>query len=135
LTLLIVLHALICVFLVAVILLQPGKGDAGVGFGSSSQTIFGSKGAGNFLTKTTSACAIVFIATSFFLTRSRIMEFSRSVIKERPANAAPKEAPKGKTTPAAKPETPSSPQGSKAPESKASGMSAAPTEAAGAKKK
>lgn len=74
-TLFIVLHVLICVFLVIVILLQPGKGDAGggIGFGSSSsQSIFGSRGAGNFLTKTTSACAFLFLATSFFLTRSQI---------------------------------------------------------------
>ena len=47
-TLLVVIHIVICVFLVCVILLQPGKGDAGIGFGSSSQSIFGSAGAGKF---------------------------------------------------------------------------------------
>jgi preprotein translocase subunit SecG len=119
LTLLIVIHALICVFLVAVILLQPGKGDAGVGFGSSSQTIFGSKGAGNFLTKTTSVCAVVFLLTSFFLTRSRIMEYSRSVIKEKPANAAPKRE---------EPKVPSSGTAAPAPGAKGTGMSEAPGE-------
>ncbi len=67
------LHIFICIFLVIVILLQPGKGDAGIGFGSSSsQSIFGSKGAGNFLTKTTSACAILFLLTSFIITRKQI---------------------------------------------------------------
>ncbi len=80
-TLFIALHVLVCVFLVAVILVQPGKGDAGIGFGSSSQSIFGSKGAGNFLTKTTSVCAVIFLLTSFFLTRSRMREYNSSVIQ------------------------------------------------------
>lgn len=99
-TLLIVIHSVICVFLVGVILLQPGKGDSGIGFGSSSQSIFGSRGAGNFLTKTTSVCAMLFLATSFFLTRSRILETSGSVIgKDVPSDVGevapkPTEAPK-----------------------------------------
>lgn len=84
-TFLIVLHVLVCIFLVIVILLQPGKGDAGIGFGSSSQSIFGSKGAGNFLTKTTSVCAVLFLGLSFLLTRSRTQEASRSVIDSVPA--------------------------------------------------
>lgn len=67
------LHVLICIFLITVILLQPGKSDGGIGFGSSSQSIFGSKGAGNFLTKITSFCAFFFIVASFFLSRDRII--------------------------------------------------------------
>ncbi len=67
------IHVLICIFLVTVILLQPGKSDGGIGFGSSSQSIFGSKGAGNFLTKITSFCAFFFIVASFFLSRDRII--------------------------------------------------------------
>ena len=82
-TLFVVLHTLICVFLVLVILLQPGKGDAGVGFGSSSQSIFGSKGAGNFLTKTTSVCAFLFLITSFSLTKIRMSQTSSSVITDK----------------------------------------------------
>ncbi len=92
-TFLIVLHVLVCVFLVIVILLQPGKGDAGIGFGSSSQSIFGSKGAGNFLTKTTSVCAVLFLGLSFFLTRSRIQDASQSVIKDSEVPAAESSAP------------------------------------------
>ena len=91
-------HLAVCVFLVFVILLQPGKGDSGgIGFGggSSSQSIFGSQGAGNFLTKTTSVCAIIFLFTSFVLTRARLKEHNASVIsQEAGAPAAP-------TTPAA----------------------------------
>ena len=92
-TLFIILHISVCAFLVFVISLQPGKADGGITFGgSSSQSIFGSKGAGNFLTKTTSVCAVLFLVTSFFLTRSRIMEYTRSVI---PANAATEAAKPG----------------------------------------
>ncbi len=94
-TFFIIIHLVICVFLVFVILLQPGKSDGGIGFGSSSQSIFGSRGAGNFLTKTTSACALLFLVTSFVLTRSRIQEHSRSVIgKPEAAPVQPKDAAK-----------------------------------------
>lgn len=80
-TIFVALHLFVCVFLVLVILLQPGKGDSGIGFGgSSSQSIFGSQGAGNFLTKTTSVCAIIFLFTSFVLTRARLKEHNNSVI-------------------------------------------------------
>ena len=88
-TLFIVLHCVICLFLVGVILLQPGKADAGIGFGSSSQSIFGSKGAGNFLTKTTTVAACLYLLTSFFLTRSRIQQYSSSVIKNESAASRP----------------------------------------------
>ena len=81
-TLFVGIHVFVCLFLVFVILLQPGKSDAGIGFGSSSQSIFGSKGASNFLTKTTSICAVLFLATSFFLTRERSKDYGASVISE-----------------------------------------------------
>lgn len=85
-TLFIIFHVLVCTFLVIVILLQPGKGDSGIGFGSSSsQSIFGSRGAGNFLTKTTSACAIIFLATSFVLTRTQIAQQRGIKIESIPA--------------------------------------------------
>ncbi|MBI4403120.1 MAG: preprotein translocase subunit SecG [Deltaproteobacteria bacterium] len=90
-TALLIVHVFVCVFLVCVILLQSGKADFGIGFGSSSQSIFGSKGAGNFLTKTTSVCAIVFLVTSFILTRARMMEYKQSVIKDEPVKEAPKQ--------------------------------------------
>lgn len=100
-TFLIVLHVLICMFLVFVILLQPGKSDGGgIGFGSTSQSIFGSKGAGNFLTKTTSVVAILFLATSFFLTRDRAREYNRSVI---PVGASAPAAPEAATPEKPKP--------------------------------
>jgi preprotein translocase subunit SecG len=103
-TLFIIFHVLICVFLVIVILLQPGKGDAGIGFGSSSsQSIFGSRGAGNFLTKTTSACAFIFLATSFVLTRSQIVSQAGIKIDTIPAAPAPVSKPADKAAPSGQP--------------------------------
>jgi len=48
--------------------LQTGKGaEVGAVFGGSSSTIFGSSGAGNFLTRLTTGMAIVFMITSLTL--------------------------------------------------------------------
>ena len=64
-----ILHILVCIGLILVVLLQTGKGaEIGAVFGGgSSSTIFGSSGAGNFLTKLTTAMAIVFMITSLTL--------------------------------------------------------------------
>jgi preprotein translocase subunit SecG len=64
-----VLHVFVCIFLVAVVLLQRGKGaEIGAVFGSgASSTVFGGRGAGTFLTKLTTGCAIVFMLTSLTL--------------------------------------------------------------------
>jgi len=64
-----ILHVFVCIFLVAVVLLQRGKGaEIGAVFGSgASSTVFGSRGAGNFLTKLTTGSAIVFMLTSLTL--------------------------------------------------------------------
>ena len=68
-TVLTVLHIFVCIFLIAVVLLQRGKGaEIGAVFGSgASSTVFGSRGAGNFLTKLTTASAVVFMLTSLTL--------------------------------------------------------------------
>ncbi len=65
------LHVLTCLALIAIVLLQHGKGaDIGVQFGGgASQTVFGARGAGNFLTKLTTGAAVLFMVTSFSLTR------------------------------------------------------------------
>jgi preprotein translocase subunit SecG len=64
-----VIHVLACLFLIVVVLLQTGKGaDIGAVFGGGSQTLFGSGGAGNFLTKLTTGTAIGFMITSLILT-------------------------------------------------------------------
>ena len=68
-TLLLVLQVVVSVALIGFVLIQHGKGaDAGAAFGSgASATVFGSQGSGNFLTKTTTALAIIFLANSLLL--------------------------------------------------------------------
>lgn len=63
------LHFIVCFVLIGVVLLQRGKGaDLGASLGGGgANTIFGSRGAGNFLTKITTASAIVFMGTSLTL--------------------------------------------------------------------
>ena len=62
-----IIHVLVSIGLILVVLLQTGKADMGAVFGGSSSTIFGSSGAGNFLTKLTTGMAIVFMITSLTL--------------------------------------------------------------------
>jgi len=68
-TLVLIVHVLASLAIIGLVLIQHGKGaDAGSGFGSgSSGTVFGSSGAGNFLTKMTTYLAIAFFVTSFTL--------------------------------------------------------------------
>ncbi|MBV1881125.1 MAG: preprotein translocase subunit SecG [Pseudomonadales bacterium] len=65
-TILLVVQVLSAVALVGLILIQQGKGaDMGASFGSgASQTVFGSGGSGNFLTRTTAILATVFFLSS-----------------------------------------------------------------------
>ncbi len=69
-TILTILHVLICIFMIVIVLLQHGKGaDAGAAFGGggSSQAIFGSEGPVPLLNKITTLTAIVFMLTSLSL--------------------------------------------------------------------
>lgn len=65
-TVLIVLHVLLAAALIAVVLVQRGPGATmGAAFGSgASGTVFGSRGAGGFLTKLTSWLGVAFFAIS-----------------------------------------------------------------------
>jgi len=67
--LIIVLHVLTCISLIALVLVQQGKGaDIGAAFGGgASNTVFGSPGASSFLFKLTGVLAAVFFATSLGL--------------------------------------------------------------------
>lgn len=62
-------HVLTALGIVALILLQQGKGAvAGASFGSgASQTVFGSQGGGSFFARMTAIFAVIFFATSFGL--------------------------------------------------------------------
>jgi preprotein translocase subunit SecG len=63
-----VVHVVACVFLMLVVLIQPGKsGGMGAFTGVAAQQVFGGRGAGNILTKTTWVTATVFFFTSITL--------------------------------------------------------------------
>ena len=66
---LVVLHVFVCVFLIAVVLLQRGRGaEIGAVFGGgASTTVFGSRGAGSFLGRLTTLAAAIFMLTSLGL--------------------------------------------------------------------
>ncbi|TLX46153.1 preprotein translocase subunit SecG [Pseudoalteromonas phenolica] len=66
---LLVVYLIISLALVGMILIQQGKGaDMGSSFGAgASATVFGSSGAGNFMTKTTTILATVFFVLSIIL--------------------------------------------------------------------
>ncbi|HEB69314.1 MAG TPA: preprotein translocase subunit SecG [Desulfobulbus sp.] len=67
-TLLIIIHVLVCIFLIGIVLLQHGKGaDIGATFGGSSQSLFGSEGPVPLLNKITTLSAVVFMGTSISL--------------------------------------------------------------------
>jgi len=67
-TILTIIHIIVCLFLVSIVLLQHGKGaDIGATFGGSSQSLFGTEGPVPLLNKVTTAGAIIFMATSIAL--------------------------------------------------------------------
>ena len=103
-TLVLIVHLLACLVLVVVVLLQAGKGASiGAAFGGSSQTVFGSAGAATFLSKLTTAMAIVFMITSLGLAMfSGASGGPSSVMEEVAPVAEPPAAPAGtQTAPAA----------------------------------
>ncbi len=103
-------HVVSCIFLIVVVLLQTGKGaDMGAVFGGGSQTLFGSSGAGNFLTHLTTATAIIFMVTSLVLTYGQTPGSSR-LIERLPPPAA--QLP----TPPVAPEVPAAEGGTPAPQ-------------------
>jgi preprotein translocase subunit SecG len=89
-TLITIIHILVCFFLATVVLLQQGKGaDVGAVFGGSSQTLFGSTGAGNLLTKLTSASAVIFMLTSLTLTYGAARQSTKSLFDNAPVQTPP----------------------------------------------
>jgi preprotein translocase subunit SecG len=95
-TLIIILHVFISFLMIGAILLQSGKGaEIGAAFGGSSQTVFGSRGPANFLSKLTVVVAAVFMLTSLSLAiLAKERNFASTVIdlnkkSEPPASSSP----------------------------------------------
>ncbi len=100
--LLIVFHLLICLALVSVVLMQSGKGGglAGGAFGGSAQTVFGGRGATDFLTRATMVLAGLFFLTSLILAllSTNMAGGSKSLIQQearKASSSAPAQLPGG----------------------------------------
>lgn len=116
-TLLLVIHLIVCLFLIFIVLIQSGKGaELGAAFGGSSQTLFGARGAATFFSKMTTVAAIVFMITSLSL--AVIAAKGGSVVKKVPVTTEQKSnIPQGTTGPVqgAQPLQPAQPAGKGAP--------------------
>jgi preprotein translocase subunit SecG len=66
-TLLNVIHVIVCIFLILVVLLQQGRGGGLGAMAGGSAQVFGGRGAGNFMTRLTAICAAIFMLTSMSL--------------------------------------------------------------------
>src|SRR5262252_3026674 len=93
-TFLTIVHILVCLFLILVVLLQAGKGGGmGIAFGGGgSQTVFGSSGAGNFLTRLTSITAFLFLLTSLGLAHFSSQQDSKRLQRLAERKASEKKA-------------------------------------------
>jgi len=95
-----ILHVVLCIFMIFVILLQPGK-DAGMGAalgGGAATSAFGGRGAVTFLSKLTAVCAGLFFLTSLGLS---FVGVRSSVTSNLAKAAAAKSAPDAQATPKA----------------------------------
>ena len=119
------LHVIACLFLIAVVLLQQGKGqDLASAFGGGgTQTAFGPRGSATVLSRATTILAGLFVITSLALTIVRPK--TSGVLDQVPeAAASPSPAAKAPVT------TPAAPQSSLPAEAPATAPSAAPSPAA-----
>jgi preprotein translocase subunit SecG len=82
-TLLTIVHIVVCLFLIVIVLLQHGKGATmGAAFGGSSQTVFGTEGALPLMNKITTGAAVFFMLTSISLAYLSTRAGDGSVMKE-----------------------------------------------------
>lgn len=108
-----VIHVLSCLFLIVIVLLQTGKGaEIGAVFGGSSSTVFGSSGAGNFLTRLTTGVAVIFMCTSLGLTYFSSQHGTATIFDDAPAVTDPVEL---DNAPAPEAAAPPAPAGEPAP--------------------
>ena len=96
--LLLIVHVIVCLFLIVVVLLQSGKAAdlAGAFGGMGSQTAFGPRGSATLLSKATTISAILFMITSLSLSilATRNAGLGTSVLESSPkSTTAPKTAP------------------------------------------
>lgn len=120
-----IIHIIVSLGLIIIVLLQTGRGaDIGAVFGGSSATIFGSSGAGNFLTRLTTGFAVVFMLTSLTLGYFSGKQPTSSVL-ERAQTSSSQTVPESTSTPALPPPVTANPapsaEAQKGPAQKAPG--------------
>ena len=122
--LLIILHLAVSIALIAVVLLQSGKGaEMGATFGTGgSQSVFGAGGGTTFMSKLTTGCAVIFMLTSLTLAYISGHGDSSSVMAKKAKQAA---APQ-KGAPAPAPGAPAGTAKPAAPGTAPAGQPAAP---------
>jgi len=109
-TLFLIVHVLVCFFLIIVVLLQSGKAAdlAGAFGGMGSQTAFGPRGSATLLSKATTISAVIFMVTSLSLSilATRNAGLGTTVLEGAPAKPAPaKQVPAPVQAPPANPNT------------------------------
>src|ERR1043166_1552839 len=101
-----IVHVVVCLFLIIVVLLQSGKAAdlAGAFGGMGSQTAFGPRGSATLLSKATTISAVLFMVTSLTLSilGTRSAGAGTTVLDQNPAPVT-KQAPVVPGTPAAPP--------------------------------
>jgi len=82
---LIIVHVLVCIGVVALVLLQQGKGaDTGAAFGGgASGSMFGSRGPTTFLTRATTVLVAIFFITSLSLAWLSTLKVDRRSVMDR----------------------------------------------------
>lgn len=80
---LVILHIVVSIALIAIVLLQSGKGaEMGASFGASgSQSVFGAGGGSTFMSKLTTGAAIIFMLTSLTLAYRSSQPGTASIMK------------------------------------------------------
>jgi len=88
-----IVHVVVCFFLIIVVLLQSGKAAdlAGAFGGMGSQTAFGPRGSATLLSKATTISAVLFMVTSLSLSilATRSAGLGTTVLEGTPAKTAP----------------------------------------------
>ncbi len=109
--LVIFIHVIACIALIAIVLLQTGKGaEMGAAFGGASQTLFGGSGGSSFLSKLTTGAAVVFMLTCLLLSYQSTSQTGRkSVMQDTPVEQ-PQPAQPQPVLPEARPVQPESAQ-------------------------
>ena len=87
------IHVVVCIFLIIVVLLQSGKAAdlAGAFGGMGSQTTFGPRGSATLLSRATTISAVLFMVTSLALSilATRNAGLGTTVLESSPAGSAP----------------------------------------------